>query len=80
VWWTESKQKKIKKFKDELKIFHKLCSSQVKENLKYSQDFVASTVFWIIIPVKKRVNNNKQSHIQYLIAKSIYQYLPIKFT
>jgi len=55
VWWTESKQKKTKskKFKDELKIFHKLCSSQVKENLQYSQDFVASTVFWIIIPVKK---------------------------
>jgi len=55
VWWTESKQtkKKSTKFKDELKIFHKLCSSQVKENLQYSQDFVASTVFWIIIPVKK---------------------------
>jgi len=50
VWWTETKQKKKqnqKKSKDEFKIFHKLCSSQVKENLQYSQDFVASTVFWI---------------------------------
>ena len=61
LWWTETKQKKSNKFKDEFKIFHKLCSSQVKENLQYSQDFVASTILLhlIIIPVNSQKNSQQ---------------------
>lgn len=79
LWWTETKQKKkSNKFKDEFKIFHKLCSSQVKENLQYSQDFVASTILldYIIIPVNSQKTVNKQSHILILPASREYLSIP----
>ena len=78
LWWTETKtKKKSNKFKDEFKIFHKLCSSQVKENLQYSQDFVASTILLDYHHSCEQSKNSQQQTISYPILPASREYLSI---
>ena len=81
LWWTETKQKKSNKFKDEFKIFHKFCSSQVKGNLQYSQDFVASTILLDYhhhsCEQSKNSQKNSQQTISYPILPASWEYLSI---
>ena len=77
LWWTETKQKKSNKFKDEFKIFHKFCSSQVKGNLQYSQDFVASTILLDYHQHSCEQSKNSQQTISYPILPASWEYLSI---
>ena len=74
-------KKKSNKFKDEFKIFHKFCSSQVKGNLQYSQDFVASTILLDYhhhsCEQSKNSQKNSQQTISYPILPASREYLSI---